>query len=75
MRGVWAADSLLEPGMIDLHDHYTLDEAGSPYQAHAEYPLAALNLVDNTCRETYGFDATTPIAGLCYSPPEPTTEP
>jgi hypothetical protein len=72
--GVWAADSLLDPAMIDLHDHFTSSEAGSPYQAHATYPLAALNLVDNTCRETYGFDATSPIPGLCAQP-EPTPEP
>jgi hypothetical protein len=72
--GVWAADSLLDPAMIDLHDHFTAAEAGSPYQAHATYPLAALNLVDNTCRETYGFDATSPIPGLCAQP-EPTPEP
>lgn len=73
--GVWAADTLLDPAMIDLHDHFTSSEAGSPYQAHATYPLAALNLVDNTCRETYGFDATSPIPGLCYVPEEPTPEP
>lgn len=73
--GVWVADSLLDPAMIDLHDHFTSSEAGSPYQAHATYPLAALNLVDNTCRETYGFDATAPIPGLCYIPEEPTPEP
>ncbi len=73
--GVWSADSLLDPAQIDLHDNFTESEAGSPYQAHSTYPLKALNLVDNTCRETYGFDATTPIAGLCYLPEEPTPEP
>ena len=72
--GVWAADSLLDPAMIDLHDHFTDTEAGSPYSAHSNYPLAAINLVDNTCRETYGFDATSPIPGLCAQP-EPTPEP
>ena len=72
--GVWAADSLLDPALIDLHDNFTESEAGSPYQSHSTYPLKALNLVDNTCRETYGFDPTTPIAGLCYVP-EPTPEP
>ena len=73
--GVWAADSLLDPAMIDLHDHFTDTEAGSPYQTHSNYPLAAINLVDNTCRETFGFDATAPIPGLCYVPEEPTPEP
>ncbi len=71
--GVWAAESLLTPENLDLHDHITKADAGSPYASHTDYPLAALNLVDNTCRETYGFEATRPIAGLCYIPetPEP----
>ncbi len=74
--GVWAADSLLDSAMLDLHDHYTQAEAGSPYQSNTEYPIAAINLVDNTCRETYGFDATAPIPGLCYKPQqEPTSKP
>jgi hypothetical protein len=73
--GVWAADRLLDPALIDLHDNFTEAEAGSPYQAHSTYPLKALNLVDNTCRETYGFDAETPIAGLCYIPEEEIPEP
>ena len=74
--GVWAADSLLDPALIDIHDNFTDAEAGSPYQSHSNYPLAAVNLVDNTCRETFGFDADVPIPGLCYIPEEePTPEP
>jgi hypothetical protein len=69
--GVWAAESLLQPTMLDLHDHYTQTEAGSPYAAHSSYPLAALNLLDNTCRETFGFEATSPIPGLCTQPEPP----
>ncbi len=70
--GVWAADNLLDPTMLDLHDHFTQEEAGSPYQAHSTYPVKAINLVDNTCRETYGFDATVAIPGLCQIPEQPT---
>lgn len=66
--GVWAAESLLDPSMLDLHDHFTQTEAGSPYQSHTTYPLKSINLVDNTCRETYGFVATQPISGLCTVP-------
>jgi hypothetical protein len=73
--GVWAAESLLDPALLDLHDNFTQTEAGSPYQSHSTYPLKAINLVDNTCRETYLFEATTPIPGLCYVPEEPTPEP
>ncbi len=73
--GVWAAESLLQPEMLDLHDHFTQAEAGSPYAAHSNYPLAGLSLLDNTCRETFGFEATTPIPGLCTQPePQITAE-
>lgn len=73
--GVWAAESLLDPALIDLHDNFSQAEAGSPYKSHSTYPLKAINLVDNTCRETYLFEATTPIPGLCYIPEQPTPEP
>lgn len=75
--GVWAADALLDPTLFDHHDHFTQEEAGSPYSSHSTYPLRALNLIDNTCRETYKFEATTPIPGLCYvpAPPTPTLTP
>ncbi|MFY9366547.1 MAG: SdrD B-like domain-containing protein [Brevefilum fermentans] len=74
--GVWAADSLLDPALFDHHDHFTKEEAGSPNKSHTTYPLKALNLIDNTCRETYNFEATTPFRGLCYSRevPMPTPE-
>jgi len=68
--GVWASTNLLDPALIDLHDNFNQQEAGSPYQSHSTYPLGALNLVDNTCRETYKFEAETPIPGLCYRPEE-----
>ena len=71
--GVWAADNLLDPALIDLHDNITESDAGSPYQGHSTYPLKALNLVDNTCRQPFRFDVTTAIMGLCYVP-EPTPE-
>ena len=73
--GVWSAESLLDPAMLDLHDHFTQNEAGSPYKSHSTYPLKGINLVDNTCRETYGFEATVPIPGLCSVPEPPTPVP
>lgn len=73
--GVWAADQLLDPALFDHHDHFTQAEAGSPYGSHSTYPLKALNLIDNTCRETYKFEATSPIPGLCYIPELPTPTP
>jgi len=73
--GVWAAESLLDPAMMDLHDHFAQSDAGSPYPSHSTYPLKAVNLVDNTCRETYKFEAEEPIPGLCYVPEEETPPP
>lgn len=61
--GVWAADQLLKPDFMDRHDHFTQSEAGSPYTSHGNFPLKAVNLVDNTCREIYKFEATSPIPG------------
>jgi len=40
--GVWAADSMLDPALIDLHDNFTDAAAGSPYQSHSNYPLRPL---------------------------------
>ena len=68
--GVWAAENLLAPENIDLHDHISQSEAGSPYTGRSDYPLAAINLVDNTCRETFGFTASVGIPGLCALPEE-----
>ncbi len=73
--GVWAADSLLELVQLDIQDFYTAEEAGSPNPSMSSFPLKAVNLVDNTCRETFGFTATSPIPGLCYIPQEPTSKP
>lgn len=75
--GVWAAETLLDPALFDHHDHYTLEESGSPYASHNAYPLKSLNLIDNTCRETYKFETSTPIPGLCYpyQEPQPTQPP
>jgi hypothetical protein len=51
---------------FDYNDHFTREEAGSPYPAQAEeYPLKALAAVDNTCRDAYGFTPTGNEPGLC----------
>jgi hypothetical protein len=70
--GVWAADTFLELGMLDLQDYFTQEEAGSPYPSHSTFPLRSVNMVDNTCREAYGFTPTAPIYGLCAQPVQPT---
>lgn len=60
----------------DYNDHFTHDEAGSPLNGLAQYPLKELAELDNTCRWSVGFvpDGTEP--GLCgIAQPNPTPEP
>ncbi len=73
--GVWAGEELLTPENLDLHDHFTQSEAGSPYPNRANYPLKEIHLIDNTCRETFGFEPSDPIPGLCTAPEQPTPTP
>ena len=72
--GVWADASLADPALFDYNDHFTYAEEGSPYPVNSNYPIKALFLVDNTCRESYGFTPSGEIPGMCFIPtPEPTT--
>ncbi|MFH1447060.1 MAG: hypothetical protein ABIG43_06605 [Chloroflexota bacterium] len=71
--GVWADASLADPALFDYNDHFTYAEEGSPYPVNSNYPIKALFLVDNTCRESYGFDPSGEIPGMCFIPtPTPT---
>ena len=74
--GVWADASLADPALFDYNDQFTYAEAGSPYKVNSNYPINGLYLVDNTCRESYGFNPTGKIPGMCFIPtPEPTATP
>ena len=71
--GVWADAALADPALFDYNDHFTYAEEGSPYPVNSNYPIKALFLVDNTCRESYGFTPSGKIPGMCFIPtPEPT---
>ena len=72
--GGWSDEGVKEAGWFDYNDHFTLAEAGSPLSNNANYPLAALFSVDNTCRWTYGFQPAEAYPGLCALP-EPTAVP
>lgn len=80
--GTWAFGSMPDVGLFEHNDHLSEAEAGSPYPASSKYPLKTLNLTDSTCRETFMFDPTTDIPGMCTrpkptatTPPQPTTPP
>ncbi len=73
--GAWAHQTMPDVSMFDLHDKYTLAEAGSPLKPNADYPLKEVAAVDNTCRWSYGFNPVDNMPGLCYLPPTPTPTP
>ena len=62
---VWADAGPMEPGWFDYNDHFTLEEAGSPIQNAADYPLKELAEVDNTCRWPFGFNVRGDEPGVC----------
>jgi len=73
--GVWADAGQMDPGSLDYHDHFTIEDAGSPANSSSNYPLKDLASVDNSCRWTYGFEPTGPLPGLCPLPATPTPVP
>ena len=74
--GVWADLGLKQPGWFEYNDHFTFDQAGSPMAGNSYYPLKEIHSVDSTCRESFGFEPTTEIPGMCFVPePTPTTPP
>jgi hypothetical protein len=64
--GVWADAGSRQPGWFDYDDRFTFAEAGSPLNTKAEYPLKALEALDNTCRMAYGFTLLGTEPGACY---------
>ncbi len=75
MLGVIADAGLKDPKKMDYVDRFTIAEAGSPLREDPNYPLKALSLVDNTCREAFGFQPTFYIPQGCPLPPTPTPKP
>jgi hypothetical protein len=70
--GVWADAGAKEPAWFDYHDHFTLNEAGSPLSNVSDYPLKSLASVDSTCRWGYGFHPLGTEPGVCPVPVTPT---
>jgi hypothetical protein len=65
MYSVIADAGLKEVGKLDYIDRFTRAEAGSPVRDNTDYPLKALYLVDNTCRNAWGFTATGDESMIC----------
>jgi len=65
MLGVLADAGWKNPGKLDYVDRIKLEDAGSPVRDNQYYPLKDLYLVDNVCREAFGFKATGYEPQLC----------
>jgi hypothetical protein len=75
MLGVLADAGLKDPKKLDYVDRFTLAESGSPVRDNSNYPLKALFLVDNVCREAFGFVASGYEPQLCPQAPPATKKP
>jgi len=77
MLGVIADAGQKDPGRLDYVDRFTIIEAGSPVKENSNYPLKELFLVDNTCREAFGYVSnhlepqSCPLAPTPTKPPQP----
>ncbi|MBT3337503.1 MAG: hypothetical protein HN855_00030 [Anaerolineae bacterium] len=75
MLGVLADAGLRDVGKLDYVDRFLEEDAGSPVRDNKYYPLGELYLVDNTCREAFGFKPTGFEPQLCPPPEAPPKEP
>ncbi len=75
MLGVIADAGWKDPQKLDYVDRIPVAEAGSPMRENMYYPLKALFLVDNTCREPFGFEATRYEPQVCPIPVQPSKTP
>jgi hypothetical protein len=75
MLGVIADAGLKDPGKLDYVDRFPIADAGSPVKQNQNYPLEELFLVDNTCRDAFGFEPTHYEPQGCPVAPTPTPGP
>ncbi len=75
MLGVIADAGWKDPRKLDYIDRLPPAEAGSPVKENMYYPLKALFLVDNTCRQAFGFEPTGYEPQLCPPIMQPTKTP
>ncbi len=75
MLGTMADAGLKDPKKLDYVDRFSIEQAGSPIKDNQNYPLKALYLVDNTCRDAFGFEPTHFEPQGCPVPPTPTPGP
>lgn len=63
---MWAGHSLLTPGLFDINDHFTHEQAGEADPGlEIFYPIKEVAEIDNSCRMAVGFQPTGFEPGLC----------
>ncbi len=76
MWWVWSDRQVQRPDWMDYHDHYTAEEAGSPFPPNPYFPARALARLDNTCHWVFGFQPTGNEPCICAGNfPTPTATP
>lgn len=66
MMNMWAGNSLMDPALFDLSDHFTHEQAGAADPGfEIYYPIKAVYEIDNSCRMPVGFQPTGSEPGLC----------
>ncbi len=63
---MWAGNSLLDPALFDINDHFTHEQAGAADPGlELYYPIKGVSEIDNSCRMAVGFEPTGKEPGLC----------
>lgn len=63
---MWAGNSLIDPVLFDLSDHFSHEQAGAADKAlEFYYPIKAVSEIDSSCRMAVGFQPTGQEPGLC----------
>lgn len=66
LMNMWAGNSMMDPALFDLSDHFTHEQAGAADPGlEFYYPIKAVSELDNSCRMAIGFQPTGKEPGLC----------
>ncbi len=63
---MWAGNSLLDPALFDINDHFSHEQAGAADRGlEYFYPIKEVYEIDSSCRMAVGYQATGKEPGLC----------
>ncbi|GEM_PF-3067543 len=67
---VWASNGKFPPAMFELHDTFSHEQAGDPYQAAEFFPIREIYALDGTCVKVWGADPDPLDPEVCVGDPE-----